>query len=221
MNKKSILLITVSSALFLFVFLCCFGCAPATESEYVTSHEQAVQNLYVKAKQFNETDYIIRPKEFMTVKEFLKQIETGHISKVEVYYIPWAMMSHFPYSEEALRDHVAARVIKNPSNKHLSDIKKALEEYTLDKMQSDSPDYRLGFLAKDYRGRVLTISVVYNQPVMSINGTQYRTEPKLVASVIELLPHESYRSINQELVFFWHIQNMRWYKRYNEQDKTN
>jgi hypothetical protein len=218
MNKKSILLI-ILCALILSTFIFAIG-----SGKSVTSYEQAIQNLYVKAKQFNETDYIMRPKEFMTVKEFLKQIESGKIQMVEVYYIPWAMMTHFSYSEEALRNNAfgdAKRVIKNPSNKHLSDINKALEEYTLDKMQSDSPDYRLGFLAKDYRGRVLTISVVYNEPVMSINGTQYRTDPKLVASIIELLPHKSYRRINKELVLWWYSQNMHWYKRYNEQDKNN
>jgi hypothetical protein len=194
------------------VFLGCFGCIPATESGYVTSHEQAVQSLYVKAKQFNETD--IR----MTVKEFLKQIESGKIHMVEVYYIPWTSMTH-PYSEEALRYHVAPRVTKNPSAKHLSDIKNALEEFPLVKMQIDLPDYRLGFVAKDYSDRELTISFVHNLPVMSINGTQYKTKPKLVASIIELLPHESYRRINKELVFFWHLGNMRSYKLYNEPDK--
>jgi hypothetical protein len=205
------------------VFLGCFGCIPATESGYVTSHGQAVQNLYVKAKQFNETDYIMRPKEFMTVKEFLKQIELGKIHKVEIYYISWGMTTHFPYSEEALRDHVAARVMKNPSVKHLSTIKLELEGITPVPKQAYSPDYRLGFVAHDCSGRVLTISFVYNQPVMSINGTQYIIRPKLVASVIELLPHKSYQEINNAIVhlYYWQYKYMWSHTQNNEQDKSN
>ena len=214
MKKKSILLI-ILCGLILSPFIFAIG-----DGNNVTSHEQAVQSLYVKAKQFNETDYVMRPKEFLTVKEFLKQIELGHITMVEVYYIPWTWMT-LPYSEEALRNHVAKRVMKNPSDKHLSEIKEALEEFPLEKMQINSPDYRLGFVAKDCSDRVFTISVVYHAPVMSINGTQYKTKPKLVASIIELLPHKSYRRINKDLVFFWHFGNMRPYTQKNEPDKSN
>ncbi len=130
MNKKSVLLI-ILCALILSPFIFAIG-----DGNNVTSYEQAFQDFTVKAKQSNETNYVMRPKECLTVKEFIK-VELFRIQRIEVYYIPWTWMTHFPYSEEALRDHVAKRVTKNPSVKHLSDIKKALEEFPLEKMQID------------------------------------------------------------------------------------
>ena len=82
MKKKSILLIILSSTLLLFVFLGYFGCAPDIEGGYVTSPEKAVQSSTVKGKQSKEIHSRIK------LKEFLKQIESGEICMVEVYYIP-------------------------------------------------------------------------------------------------------------------------------------
>ena len=109
--------------------------------------------------------------------------------------------------------------MKVTSGRHFSTIKKALEGLPLYKMQIESPDYRLGFVAHDRSGRVITLSFIYNVPVVSINGKQYKTSPELVSSVIDFLPHKSYQDINKELVMHWHSQFMLSYIRNNEPDK--
>jgi len=195
----------------------------------MTYPKKAVQDYTFKARQYNETNDIMRPKELLSVEEFRTLAAQHRIRRIEVDYVPWSILFCYqqPFSEEALRnkEFYAKSIMKNPYPMHLSDIKKALEEFPLDKMQIDSPDFRLGFAAQDSYGRELTISFAYNQPVMSINGTQYKTKPELAASVIDLLPHKSYERINKELVYFWYGQGLSLGAQKNEQgikiDKSN
>lgn len=188
----------------------------------MTSYEQAFQNSTVKAKQSNETDYVTRPKELLTVNEFIKLAELHRIQRIEVYYSPWS--SHFygnyVYSEEGLRNKEfhSKSIIKDPFT-DLSIIKLELEKLTPIPTPTYRPDYRLGFVAQDSSGRELTISFVHNMPVMSVNGKQYRTRPKLVASVINFLPHTSYEFINKELVYVWFSRCSYLYKQKNEPGK--
>jgi hypothetical protein len=216
MKKKNILLI-ILCALILSPLIFAIG-----DGKSITSYEQAFQIYTIKAKQSNETDYVIGPKELLTVKEFL---DFGEIHTVEVYYTSWS--SHFhsypPPSEEAFRynEFETKSIIKCACTMvEFSNIRKALAEITLVPMQIVHPDYRLAFVAKDGNGRELTISFVHNAPVMSINGTQYRTDPKLVASVIDFLPHTSYDRIYKELVYSWYGRGLSYIQK-NEQGKSN
>ncbi len=63
MNKKSTLLI-ILCALILSPFIFAIG-----DGEGITSYQQAFQNSIIKAKQSNETNYVMRPKEFLPVKD--------------------------------------------------------------------------------------------------------------------------------------------------------
>ena len=224
MNKKSILLI-ILCGLILSPFIFAIG-----DGNSVTSYEQAFQNFTAKAKQSNETNCVMRPKEYLTVKEFIKLADSHRIQRIEVYYIPWAILfySHKPFSEKVLRNKAFydKSITNNPNPEDLSTIILELEDITpgpdpahLDPAYIRFPDYRLGFVAQDDSGREFTLSFVYNAPVMSVNGTRYRASPELLASVIDFLPHESYRRINQELVLFWFSRVSLLYQQYNEQDK--
>jgi hypothetical protein len=216
MNKKNILLI-ILYALILSPFIFAIG-----DGKGITTYQQAIQNSTIKAKQSNETDYVIGPKELLTGKEFL---DFGEIHTVEVYYTSWSSHFHLypPPSEEAFRynEFETKSIIKCACTMvEFSNIRKALAEITLVPMQIVHPDYRLAFVAKDGNGRELTISFVHNAPVMSINGTQYRTDPKLVASVIDFLPHNSYQEINKELAYLYYSR-MRTHNQKNELGKSN
>ena len=108
MNKKSISLI-ILCALILSPFIFAIG-----DGKGMTSPEQAVQSITVKGKQPNETDNV------MTIKEFIKQIESGNIKMVEVYYFSWTAFPYFPISEEALRNKAfdAKSTMRFPSGRH-------------------------------------------------------------------------------------------------------
>jgi hypothetical protein len=216
-NKKSILLI-ILCALILSPFIFAIG-----DGKGVTSYEQAFQNFTAKAKQSNETNYVMRPK------EFIKKAELHRIKRIEVYYVPWSILFCYqqPFSEEALRNKAFydKSIINNPNPEDLSTIKLELEEITpgpdpahLDPAYIRFPDFRLGFVAQDDSGRELTLSFLYNAPVMSVNGKQYITSPKLVASVIDFLPHKSYERINKELVYIWYGRGLSYIQK-NEPDK--
>ncbi|MHC4084184.1 MAG: hypothetical protein ACYSWZ_05390 [Planctomycetota bacterium] len=221
MNKKSILLI-ILCALILSPFIFAIG-----DGKGITSYRQAIQNSTIKAKQSNEPNYVMRPKESLTVKEFMTLAAQHRIRRIEVYYIPWSSQGYgnHVYSEEALRnkEFYSKSIINTFLTEDLSTIKLELKEFTLDPdpVYLRFPDYRLGFVAQDNSGRELTISFVYDAPVMSINGTQYRTDHKLVASVINFLPHKSYQRINKELVYFWYFHGKGLYTQKNEQDKKD
>jgi hypothetical protein len=179
-------------------------------------------SLTIKAKQSNETNYVMRPKELLTVKEFMTLAAQHRIKRIEVYYSPWTDLRYGAYvsSEERLRnkDFHSKSIIKDPFT-DLSTIKQELEELTPIPTPIRRPDYRLGFVAQDTSGRELTISFVYHAPVMSVNGKQYRTRPKLVASVINFLPHTSYEFINKELVYILFSRSSYFYNQKNEPDK--
>jgi len=211
MKKKSILLIILCVAI-LSPFIFAIG-----DGKDMASPEKAIQSSTVKGKQINETDNV------MTVKEFIKQIESGKIKMVEVYYYSWTALPYFPISEVALRNKAfdAKSTMKFTSGRHFSTIKKALEGLPLYKMQIESPDYRLGFVAHDRSGRVITLSFIYNVPVVSINGKQYKTSPELVSSVIDFLPHKSYQDINKELVYFWYCHGLSLGTQNNEQGEKD
>ncbi|MHC4083947.1 MAG: DUF4187 domain-containing protein [Planctomycetota bacterium] len=170
-------------------------------------------SLTIKAKQSNETNYVMKPKEILpakeilTVKEFIKLADSHRIQRIEVYYSFWCS-TQYPSSEVTFRNKWfdSKSIINNPHPKELSPIKQELEKFTPDQdpVYIRFPDYRLGFVAQDDSGRELTISFVYNMPVMSVNGKLYRTSPELVTSVIDFLPHKSYDRINKELVYIWY-----------------
>jgi hypothetical protein len=224
MNKKSILLI-ILCALILSPFIFAIG-----DGNNVTSYEQAFQDYTAKVKQSNETNYIMRPKELLTVKQFIKKAELFRIRRIEVYYSSWSsgFYGGYGYSEEGLRNEFDSKsIINNPYPQVLSTIKLELEKFTLDPDPAHLdpahirfPDYRLGFVAQDNSGRVLTISFVYNAPLMSVNGIQYIASPELVASVINFLPHTSYDLIYKELVYSWYGRGLSYIQK-NEPDKSN
>jgi hypothetical protein len=213
MNKKSILLI-ILCALILSPLILAIG-----EGQGETSPEQDARSLTIKAKQSNETNYVKRPKEFLTVKDFIKLAELHRIQRIEVYYSRWTALRYgnWVHNEEELRNKEfhSKSIIKDPFT-DLSTIKVELEELIPIPTPIYRPDYRLGFVAQDTRGRELILSFVYDKPVMSVNGKQYRASPKLVASVINFLPHTSYDRINKELVLFWHARISSLYKQKNE-----
>ncbi|MHC4084185.1 MAG: hypothetical protein ACYSWZ_05385 [Planctomycetota bacterium] len=219
MNKKSILLI----------ILCALILSPLifeiVDGKGVTYPKQAFQDFTFKAKQSNETNYVMRPKEFLTVKEFIKLAELHRIQRIEVYYSLWSSMTHPPYySEVGFRNKgfYSKSIINNPNPEELSTIKLELEEFPpdTDPVYIRFPDYRLGFVAQDNSGRELTISFVRDVPVMSVNGTPYRASPELVASVIDFLPHTSYELINKELVYSWYGHGLSYIQK-NEPGKSN
>ena len=79
MNKNSILLI-ILCGLILSPFIFAFG-----DEKSITSPQQAIHNYTIKANQSNEVDYVTRPKELLTIKEFIKLSESYmKIKRIEV-----------------------------------------------------------------------------------------------------------------------------------------
>lgn len=135
------------------------------------------------------------------VESFLRQLAEDKITRIEVYYMNLNALTRFSISEDFLRDnHYDYKVIAIDPN--LSEIGNSVKEFKFERIDWQSFDFRWGcvFYTEDKEALRLFFP---NAPVVSVNGVGYKATQELIISLMQFLPVEAYKEMNEAIKKHW------------------
>jgi hypothetical protein len=132
-------------------------------------------------------------------ESFLEQIVKGEVTRIEVYYLGWHILTRAAITESALRDNQwdYKVIIKKPP---LDDVEKLLRKLKLQHAEKMSLDFRLGYVFYSEEKELLSLFFANNMPVVTINGTSFKGSEELLSSLLPLLPHKAYKEEYETLI---------------------
>jgi hypothetical protein len=135
------------------------------------------------------------------VDSFLTQSAKGEITRIELYYLSWNALTRYSITEKLLRDdHYDCKVIvKYPK---LSELEKSMREIKFENIDGPINDYRWGCVFYAKNEEVLRLFSP-NGPMVAINGVGYKATPELIRSLMQFLPVEAYKEMNEFIVKNW------------------
>jgi hypothetical protein len=137
------------------------------------------------------------------VESFLKQLAESKITRVEVYYMSLNTLTRISITEDFLRDnHYDYKVVAN--NPNLSEVEKSLREFKFERIDRRVSDFRWGYVFYAENKEILRLFFP-NAPVVAVNGVGYKATPELIRSLMQFLPVEAYKEVNDAIVRHWGI----------------
>ena len=135
------------------------------------------------------------------VNDFLKLSAENKITQLEVYYLGWNTLTRIRVTEEFLRDnHYDYKVIAIKPD--LSAFRAALQEFKFDGIEDHSFDFRWGCVVYAENKEILRLFFP-NAPLVAINGTGYLASPELIRSLMQFLPIEAYKEMEEVIASQW------------------
>lgn len=138
------------------------------------------------------------------VESFLKQLAEHRITRIEVYYRTFYLLTEGPAAtENVLRDYCYGyKVIAMDPN--LAEVAKSLREFKFEKSDWGTPDFRWGcvFYADNENKEALRLFFP-PAPVVAVNGIEYKATPELIRSLMQFLPVEAYKEMNEFIENWW------------------
>ncbi len=131
----------------------------------------------------------------------LEQSGERKITRIELYYMGLNVLTDIAITENSLRDNYwEFKVIIRNTN--LSDVKKSLREFKFEKTELQSFDLRWGCVFYAENEEILRLFFT-NTPVVVINGIGHKATPALIRSLMQFLPVEAYKEMNEFIEKHW------------------
>jgi hypothetical protein len=129
------------------------------------------------------------------VESFLKQLAKKRITRTEIYYMNFYLLTEIAITEDLLRDNFYDYkvIAKNPN---LAEVAKALREFKFEKSDLGVSDFRWGCVFYAENEEVLRLFFPA-APVVVVNGVEYKATPELIRSLMQFLPVKAYKEMNE------------------------
>jgi hypothetical protein len=135
------------------------------------------------------------------VEYFLKKANEKHITHFEVYYMHLGIATFGAVTESSLRDnYYKYKVIVRDPN--LVEVAESLREFKYEDIYPDLSDFRLGYVFYDNDKEVLRLFFP-SYPMVAVNGVGYKASPELIRALMQFLPVESYKQMNEYIEKAW------------------
>ena len=135
------------------------------------------------------------------VEYFLKKVNEKHITQLVVYYMHLDSATFGAVTESSLRDnYYEYKVIARYPN--LVEVAKALREFKCEDIHPNISDFRWGGVF--YSGNEEVLRLFFpSYPMVAVNGVGYKATPELVRALMQFLPVESYKQMNEYIEKAW------------------
>lgn len=139
------------------------------------------------------------------VTSFLSQINKFEVSRTEIFYYSWGVVTSAAVSEKSILDgkyHI--KITEKMQDTDIPRLEKALNNFKYEKKEIHHEDCRMVFVYYSIDNKeVLRLTLLKNYPVVLINGSPYKMSSDLFISMIEFLPKNIYDSVIDDITRTW------------------
>lgn len=139
------------------------------------------------------------------IEMFLQEVNAGHITKVDCYYVEWGdPMASISEKELIESKHDFSVTAKFESVYSLLKIQEAFEKPQLEKINTKhSYDCRMSYGFYNKEKEILRLTFAANMPVVLINGEAFKPSDKLLRILLPILPHQAYETFHSHMRELW------------------